>query len=482
MPTPNSRFGETAPALYEQVKARLRAAIAAGEFLPGDRLPPETELMRQFGVSRNTVVRALNDLVAEGLLLRIRGSGTYVRRRDHRDNPASRRGDPSSAGDRSGSPSPVVVGAGVAPLRLGVVADMAVPVGNPYVTGILAGMSQVLPSLGAQAVLLGPGWDEAAAPAEAVAEAGHGFGFGSGSSSGIGADLGFGFGPGTGLTSGSGPRTETVTLLRLAANVDGLVVIAPRRQHLASLRALERHRIPFVVVGTRLDLNWHPWHNVHVDNVGAAAAVATHLLALGHRRLLCLTGDWDMQDSADRAEGFRATCLAAGLDELPGGLPAAARINPATASDPNPASHPAPPAHSDETSDTKGYFRIIQLADEMNWHLSVPAVIRGLMTNCPVQQRPTAIFAAGFSLALAARRALQELGLSVPGDVSLVGFDDSVAAAYLDPPLTTVEQPLAEMGSLAVRILVAALRGELPRPVQRTLAARLVIRGSTAAP
>ena len=143
---------------------------------------------------------------------------------------------------------------------------------------------------------------------------------------------------------------------------------------------------------------------------------------------------------------------------------------------------PAAAAASPATAQSggNGSFRIVELADEKRWHLTVPEAVRHLLTSCPADQQPTAIFAAGFSLALAARRALQELGLSVPHDISLVGFDDSIAAAYLDPPLTTVEQPLADMGSLAVRILVAALHGELPRPVQRSLAARLVIRGSTA--
>ncbi|MBE3577919.1 MAG: GntR family transcriptional regulator [Limnochordales bacterium] len=505
--TQSRRGAQTLPTLYERVKAHLRAAIAAGEYLPGDRLPPETELMQQFGVSRNTVTRALNDLVGEGLLLRIRGSGTYVRRRD---TPASRRLDPSVPDRR-----PVAAtGAGSPPLRLGVVADMAVPVGNPYVTAILAGMSRVLPVLGAQAVLLGAGWDKATAQAQAqargaasaprdeasamavplvVARATSAATLPSPASdpaSAPASELIPAPGPQEKALAedelddlaeavaearpelGLGPRGETVTLLNLAANVDGLVIIAPRRSHLASLRALERHRIPFVVVGTRLDLNWHPWHNVHVDNIGAAADVARHLLTLGHRRLLCLTGDWEMQDSADRAEGFRAACLAAGLVELPG--------RPLAADGTNTAMTAELATQLGEGPNATGCFRIVQLADERNWHLSVPEVVRRLMTTYPVQQRPTAIFAAGFSLALAARRALQELGLSVPGDVSLVGFDDSIAAAYLDPPLTTVEQPLADMGSLAARILVAALRGELPRPVQRSLAASLIIRSSTA--
>ncbi|NBS48668.1 MAG: GntR family transcriptional regulator, partial [Betaproteobacteria bacterium] len=63
---------------YEQVKAHIRGHIASGQWRPGDTVPSEAALMRQFGVSRMTVNRALRELAAEGLVLRLRGSGTRV--------------------------------------------------------------------------------------------------------------------------------------------------------------------------------------------------------------------------------------------------------------------------------------------------------------------------------------------------------------------------------------------------------------------
>jgi DNA-binding LacI/PurR family transcriptional regulator len=96
-------------------------------------------------------------------------------------------------------------------------------------------------------------------------------------------------------------------------------------------------------------------------------------------------------------------------------------------------------------------------------------------------RRPTAVVALSDQLALGALRAAVLAGLAVPGELSVVGFDDSAAAASADPPLTTVAQPLRERGSTVGALVRAQLRGEPvtgppPAPV------RLVVRGSTAPP
>jgi DNA-binding LacI/PurR family transcriptional regulator len=94
---------------------------------------------------------------------------------------------------------------------------------------------------------------------------------------------------------------------------------------------------------------------------------------------------------------------------------------------------------------------------------------------------PTAILASSDQLALGVIARATELGLSVPEDVSVVGFDDIPAAASADPPLTTVHQDHAEKGLLAGRMLVSELRKE-DGPGAGPLATSLVVRGSTAAP
>jgi LacI family transcriptional regulator len=85
------------------------------------------------------------------------------------------------------------------------------------------------------------------------------------------------------------------------------------------------------------------------------------------------------------------------------------------------------------------------------------------------------------AMAIGAARVAREHGLRIPGDLSVVGFDDIDLAAYLDPPLTTVRQPIREKGSTAVRLLTAAM-AEHPRPEHVSLGTRLIVRASTGPP
>jgi LacI family transcriptional regulator len=95
---------------------------------------------------------------------------------------------------------------------------------------------------------------------------------------------------------------------------------------------------------------------------------------------------------------------------------------------------------------------------------------------------PSAIFAANDDMALGALTAAQRLGLQVPGDVAIVGFDDSRAASLVWPALTTVRQPLAEMAMAAVEMLLSGALGTGAQAPVRVLPHRLVVRGSSAAP
>ena len=91
----------------------------------------------------------------------------------------------------------------------------------------------------------------------------------------------------------------------------------------------------------------------------------------------------------------------------------------------------------------------------------------------------TALVCASDPLALGAVRAARRLGLQVPGDVSVVGFDDSAFMRYTDPPLTTVRQPIEAMGRAAVDRLVSQLEGRRDGPGELLFAPELVVRGST---
>ena len=178
-------------------------------------------------------------------------------------------------------------------------------------------------------------------------------------------------------------------------------------------------------------------NSVGVDNVRGGELAAEHLLALGHRRIGLIAGPRRWLAAQHREQGWRRALLRGGVAPLEGAV-----------------------VEGDWTT-PGGYQAAARLLE------------RGLGL--------TAIVAHNDHMALGAIRALRERGLRVPEDVSVVGYDDIPAAAYLDPPLTTVQQNLAEVGRLAIALLIEA--GEKP-DLSRQIAVtpELVVRGSTAAP
>jgi DNA-binding LacI/PurR family transcriptional regulator len=172
---------------------------------------------------------------------------------------------------------------------------------------------------------------------------------------------------------------------------------------------------------------------VGVDQRAGARAATAHLAGLGHREVVHLAGPQDWFDAQERLAGWREAGEAAGI-----GTPEPVRV---------------------DWSAESGYREGLRLVEQ------------GL---------PTAVLAANDQLALGLLRAFWERGVRVPQDVSVVGFDDEVGAAYFVPPLTTVRQDFPALGRSAIDALVRALAGEdVPRTL---LPATLVERASTAAP
>ena len=167
---------------------------------------------------------------------------------------------------------------------------------------------------------------------------------------------------------------------------------------------------------------------------GGVSAVQ-HLVDLGHRRIAMLRGYECLADDA-RYHGYVAAHTEAGL-----------------------AVDPDLVARADFRADAAAVAaeRILRIAD-----------------------RPTAVFAANDLEALGVVEAARRLGLAVPGDLSVVGFDDSVLATTASPPLTTVRQPFAQMGAVAYRILSDRIEGREPSTLRVELATTLIVRGSTA--
>jgi len=96
------------------------------------------------------------------------------------------------------------------------------------------------------------------------------------------------------------------------------------------------------------------------------------------------------------------------------------------------------------------------------------------------QEPPTAVFCFNDEMALGVMQVVRRHGLSMPGDVSIVGFDDIRFSRHMDPPLTTIAQPMREIGEGTVRLLLDILSGKTIVPTSVTLPHTLVVRGSTA--
>ncbi|MGY6020026.1 LacI family DNA-binding transcriptional regulator [Streptomyces spinosirectus] len=191
--------------------------------------------------------------------------------------------------------------------------------------------------------------------------------------------------------------------------------------------------VPVVSLGGGLEGAGGVGAVVGLDGVAAARTATEHLLSLGHRTVWHIPGPRNWWAARDRMRGWREALAAGGAPEPP--LPLEGDWSPAS-----------------------GYAagrQLVRLADV------------------------TAVFAANDDMALGALRAFAEAGLSVPGDVSVVGYDDTPAAAYLSPPLTTVRQDFAAIATRAVDVLIALIEHRSVPAGHARLEGELTVRSST---
>ncbi len=173
------------------------------------------------------------------------------------------------------------------------------------------------------------------------------------------------------------------------------------------------------------------------DNLHGAQLATGHLLSLGHRRIAMLTGRPDLESAQLRERGYREALRAAGVSV-------------------------------DESLIRLGAYDSEVSLEQARLLLTAP-------------DPPTAVFAANDMSAIATIEVATELGLRVPADLSVVGFDNIPESALCAPPLTTVEQPIRKMGERSIELLLSLIRGEKLQATHITLATNLVIRQSTRA-
>jgi LacI family transcriptional regulator len=230
---------------------------------------------------------------------------------------------------------------------------------------------------------------------------------------------------------------EVSVLDRLHGLTDGALIILPEESSEELERLLDRG-YRFVVLDPLMPLD-ERIPSVSAAHTSGADQAMRHLLELGHRRIAQITGPRGWVATEDRRRGYRAALAAAGIL-------------------PDPA-----------------------LEVEAEPEIPTGRVAADYLLDLP--EPPTAIFAFNDNIAIGAIQAARARGLRVPEDLSIVGFDDVEHATIVTPALTTVRQPLAEMGRTAVSLLMRLLlERQRVEALHVELATRLVVRDSTAPP
>jgi LacI family transcriptional regulator len=219
-----------------------------------------------------------------------------------------------------------------------------------------------------------------------------------------------------------------------AYQLQGLVIIPTARTH-ENLRHLSG--LPVVEVDRTTGQHMI---SVLIDNEGGAREAVQHLVDLGHTRIATVTGRLSTTTGRERLRGYQQALIEAELPAEPEWI--------------------VEGDHFEETG-YRATSRLLSLPDALSF---------------------TALFTANGDVTAGALQAVQERGLSIPHDLSLVGFDDSRWARLVTPPLTVVEQPAFEMGYMAGEQLFRLLGGTEPKPLEHRLRPRLILRKSTAPP
>ncbi len=228
---------------------------------------------------------------------------------------------------------------------------------------------------------------------------------------------------------------EAIRLLISALPADGLILLPPLANDPAVLDLLDAQGKPYVRIAPDDRLERSP--SVRIDETAAAEAMTAHLLDLGHRRIGFVRGPPDHGGSARRRQGYLQALSKRGFA-------------------------------ADEALMRDGDFSF----------LGGLAAGRALLA---MEDPPTAIFASNDAMALGVMSAAAQAGLSAPRQLAVAGFDDTEVAHQTWPALTTIRQPMEDMGEAAADLLIARIdEGSERRPAEvRMLDYALIVRGST---
>jgi len=219
----------------------------------------------------------------------------------------------------------------------------------------------------------------------------------------------------------------------LGRRVDGLIVASGQQHHQSALAEVYAAGVKAVMVNR--DGGAVPYPLVTGNDASGIAAAVAHLTELGHRRLLHIAGPTELSTSATRSSAFLDACRA-----------------------------------------VRGAQADVVEAPALTVEAGQRVMDQVLSERRPA---PTAVSASNDLIALGVLRSLRDHGLSCPGDVSVVGFNDITFAEDFWPPLTTVRVPTHEMGAEAAHILLEGISAGVQEPVTVRLPVSLIVRGST---
>ncbi len=223
--------------------------------------------------------------------------------------------------------------------------------------------------------------------------------------------------------------------------IDGMILVPQFMYHYSFMSLLEEEKFPYVIINPSISIR--PENTVRIDNYRGGYLAADYLLSLGHKDMTFINGPENHKDSYDRERGFLSRLLESGFRFDRNNI-----------------------VYSDFTNEG-GY-----------------AAAKELLTNAG--RRPTAIFCSNDYMASGAMTAVSEAGLKVPGDMSLMGYDDTDIARCIYPGLTTMRSAVKELGFMAAERVLELVdrRGNNPEELtalgEIVLEPTLVKRGSTA--
>ncbi len=234
---------------------------------------------------------------------------------------------------------------------------------------------------------------------------------------------------------------DEVGAMLVSKQTDGIILLAstsPFGTEILSARS--RRRLPIVIGCETIAPELGGLPSVHIDNVAAAKEATNYLIGRGHARVAMICGQKSSLLTRDRELGFREAMKEAGLPIEDGWV--------------------------------------------VEGDMSLAGAIRATRTLLNGVNRPTAIFCANDEMAIGCVHGIKAAGLTVPGDISVMGFDDIRYAEVMDPPLTTIAQPTEEIGERAMFRLCREIEEREPLSDARPeiVPHKLIVRRSVAAP